>query len=31
MVPMTKEIYGPVLAQLREEGLHFSTSSTLQE
>uniref|UniRef100_A0A8C6ML59 Aminoadipate-semialdehyde synthase n=1 Tax=Nothobranchius furzeri TaxID=105023 RepID=A0A8C6ML59_NOTFU len=31
VVPMTKEVYGPVLARLKDEGLHFMTKSTLQE
>lgn len=31
VVPMTKEIYGPVLTRLKEEGLHFRSMSTLQE
>nr|XP_020449122.1 alpha-aminoadipic semialdehyde synthase, mitochondrial isoform X1 [Monopterus albus]XP_020449123.1 alpha-aminoadipic semialdehyde synthase, mitochondrial isoform X1 [Monopterus albus] len=29
--PLTKDIYGPALAQLKEEGLHFLSKSTLQE
>lgn len=31
VVPMTKDIYSPVLARLKEEGLHFTTKSTLLE
>uniref|UniRef100_A0AAX7VQ84 Saccharopine dehydrogenase (NAD(+), L-glutamate-forming) n=1 Tax=Astatotilapia calliptera TaxID=8154 RepID=A0AAX7VQ84_ASTCA len=31
VVPMVKEIYEPVLARLKEEGLHFISKSTLQE
>ncbi|KAM7397303.1 hypothetical protein PAMP_020287 [Pampus punctatissimus] len=31
VVPMTKEIYGPALARLKEEGLNFLSKSTLQE
>ncbi|TNN41235.1 Alpha-aminoadipic semialdehyde synthase, mitochondrial [Liparis tanakae] len=31
VVPMTKDIYGPALACLKEEGLHFMCKSTLQE
>lgn len=31
VVPMTKEIYGLALTRLKEEGLHFSSTSTLQE
>ncbi|KAF0040448.1 hypothetical protein F2P81_006346 [Scophthalmus maximus] len=31
VVPMTKEVYGPVLARLKEEGLHFMSKSTLEE
>ncbi|XP_056272362.1 alpha-aminoadipic semialdehyde synthase, mitochondrial [Pseudoliparis swirei] len=31
VVPMTKDIYGPALACLKEEGLHFMYKSTLQE
>uniref|UniRef100_A0A1A8QTP6 Alpha-aminoadipic semialdehyde synthase, mitochondrial n=2 Tax=Nothobranchius pienaari TaxID=704102 RepID=A0A1A8QTP6_9TELE len=31
VVPMTKEVYGPVLARLKDEGLHIMTKSTLQE
>ncbi|KAM6926547.1 alpha-aminoadipic semialdehyde synthase, mitochondrial [Lycodopsis pacificus] len=31
VVPMTKEVYGPALACLKEEGLHFMSKSTLQE
>ncbi|XP_047452983.1 alpha-aminoadipic semialdehyde synthase, mitochondrial isoform X1 [Mugil cephalus] len=31
VVPMTKEVYGPALARLKEEGLHFMSKSTLQE
>ncbi|XP_042563399.1 alpha-aminoadipic semialdehyde synthase, mitochondrial isoform X2 [Clupea harengus] len=31
VVPMTKEVYGPVLTRLKEEGLHFTTKSTLSE
>ncbi|XP_034541480.1 alpha-aminoadipic semialdehyde synthase, mitochondrial [Notolabrus celidotus] len=31
VVPMTKEVYGPALARLKEEGLHFISKSTLQE
>uniref|UniRef100_A0A7N8WTS4 Aminoadipate-semialdehyde synthase n=1 Tax=Mastacembelus armatus TaxID=205130 RepID=A0A7N8WTS4_9TELE len=31
VVPMAKEIYGPALARLKEEGLHFMSKSTLQE
>ncbi|XP_031727115.1 alpha-aminoadipic semialdehyde synthase, mitochondrial [Anarrhichthys ocellatus] len=31
VVPMTKDIYGPALACLKEEGLHFMSKSTLQE
>ncbi|GAA6227679.1 alpha-aminoadipic semialdehyde synthase, mitochondrial [Lates japonicus] len=31
VVPMTKEIYGPALARLKEEGLHFMSKSTLEE
>lgn len=30
VVPMKKEIYGPVLARLREEGLNFMSKSTFQ-
>nr|XP_043891753.1 alpha-aminoadipic semialdehyde synthase, mitochondrial isoform X1 [Solea senegalensis]XP_043891754.1 alpha-aminoadipic semialdehyde synthase, mitochondrial isoform X1 [Solea senegalensis]XP_043891755.1 alpha-aminoadipic semialdehyde synthase, mitochondrial isoform X1 [Solea senegalensis] len=29
VVPMTQDIYGPVLAQLKEEGLNFMSKSTL--
>ncbi|CAN9498807.1 unnamed protein product [Ophioblennius macclurei] len=31
VVPMTKEIYGPTLARLKEEGLFFSSKSSIQE
>lgn len=31
VVPMTKDIYGPALARLKEEGLNFMSKSTLQE
>uniref|UniRef100_A0A3B5B1N5 Aminoadipate-semialdehyde synthase n=1 Tax=Stegastes partitus TaxID=144197 RepID=A0A3B5B1N5_9TELE len=31
VVPMTKEVYGPALARLKEEGLNFMSKSTLQE
>ncbi|KAK5866828.1 hypothetical protein PBY51_011371 [Eleginops maclovinus] len=31
VVPMTKEIYEPALARLKEEGLHFMFKSDLQE
>ncbi|KAG7219641.1 hypothetical protein INR49_007198 [Caranx melampygus] len=31
VVPMTKEIYGPALARLKEEGLQFISKSTLEE
>ncbi|XP_068459012.1 alpha-aminoadipic semialdehyde synthase, mitochondrial [Clinocottus analis] len=31
VVPMTKDIYRPALARLKEEGLHFMFKSTLQE
>uniref|UniRef100_A0A672H556 Uncharacterized protein n=1 Tax=Salarias fasciatus TaxID=181472 RepID=A0A672H556_SALFA len=31
VVPMTKEVYGPALARLKEEGLFFSSKSSLQE
>ncbi|XP_047244620.1 alpha-aminoadipic semialdehyde synthase, mitochondrial [Girardinichthys multiradiatus] len=31
VVPMTKDIYGPALTQLKEEGLHIISKSTLQE
>uniref|UniRef100_A0A4W6DQN8 Aminoadipate-semialdehyde synthase n=1 Tax=Lates calcarifer TaxID=8187 RepID=A0A4W6DQN8_LATCA len=31
VVPMTKEIYGPALERLKEEGLHFMFKSTLEE
>ncbi|XP_068595338.1 alpha-aminoadipic semialdehyde synthase, mitochondrial [Brachionichthys hirsutus] len=31
VLPMKKEIYGPVLTLLKEEGFHFMSSSTLQE
>ncbi|XP_040894039.1 alpha-aminoadipic semialdehyde synthase, mitochondrial [Toxotes jaculatrix] len=31
VVPMTKDIYGPALARLKEEGLHFISKSTLEE
>ncbi|KAK5621415.1 hypothetical protein CRENBAI_007638 [Crenichthys baileyi] len=31
VVPMTKDIYGPALARLKEEGLHIISKSTLQE
>lgn len=31
VVPMTKEVYGPVLTRLKEEGLHFMSKSTLDE
>ncbi|XP_078138997.1 alpha-aminoadipic semialdehyde synthase, mitochondrial [Centroberyx gerrardi] len=31
VVPMTKEIYGPALRRLKEEGLRITTKSTLQE
>lgn len=31
VVPMTKEIYAPALARLKEEGLHFITQSTVSD
>uniref|UniRef100_A0A3Q2FFP1 Alpha-aminoadipic semialdehyde synthase, mitochondrial n=2 Tax=Cyprinodon variegatus TaxID=28743 RepID=A0A3Q2FFP1_CYPVA len=31
VVPMTKDIYGPVLTRLKEEGLNIISKSTLQE
>uniref|UniRef100_A0A673AW17 Uncharacterized protein n=1 Tax=Sphaeramia orbicularis TaxID=375764 RepID=A0A673AW17_9TELE len=31
VVPMTKDVYGPALARLKEEGLRFISKSTLQE
>ncbi|KAI3371641.1 hypothetical protein L3Q82_023596 [Scortum barcoo] len=31
VVPLTKEVYGPALARLKEEGLHFISKSTVQE
>ncbi|XP_035012716.2 alpha-aminoadipic semialdehyde synthase, mitochondrial isoform X2 [Hippoglossus stenolepis] len=31
VAPMTKDIYGPILARLKEEGLHFMSKSTLEE
>nr|XP_046249994.1 alpha-aminoadipic semialdehyde synthase, mitochondrial [Scatophagus argus] len=31
VVPMTKNVYGPALARLKEEGLCFISKSTLQE
>ncbi|KAM9351728.1 alpha-aminoadipic semialdehyde synthase, mitochondrial [Symphorus nematophorus] len=31
VAPMAKEIYGPALARLKEEGLHFMHKSSLQE
>ncbi|XP_060893053.1 alpha-aminoadipic semialdehyde synthase, mitochondrial [Labrus mixtus] len=31
VLPMTKEVYGPALARLKEEGLHFMSKSSLQE
>ncbi|XP_041964997.1 alpha-aminoadipic semialdehyde synthase, mitochondrial [Alosa sapidissima] len=31
VVPMTKDIYGPVLTRLKEEGLQFTTKTTLIE
>ncbi|KAJ0029303.1 hypothetical protein NQD34_004300 [Periophthalmus magnuspinnatus] len=31
VIPMTKEIYGPALARLKEEGINIITKSTLQE
>lgn len=31
VVPMTREIYGPVLTRLKDEGLYFSSTSTLQD
>ncbi|XP_044211532.1 alpha-aminoadipic semialdehyde synthase, mitochondrial [Thunnus albacares] len=31
VIPMTKDIYSPVLARLKEEGLNFMFKSTLQE
>ncbi|XP_068169200.1 alpha-aminoadipic semialdehyde synthase, mitochondrial [Antennarius striatus] len=31
VLPMKKDIYGPVLTRLKEEGLHFLSKSTLQE
>lgn len=31
VVPMIKEVYGPALARLKEEGLHFMSKSTLEE
>uniref|UniRef100_A0A665TUJ7 Alpha-aminoadipic semialdehyde synthase, mitochondrial n=2 Tax=Echeneis naucrates TaxID=173247 RepID=A0A665TUJ7_ECHNA len=31
VTPMTKELYGPALARLKEEGLHFISKSTLKE
>ncbi|XP_027128611.1 alpha-aminoadipic semialdehyde synthase, mitochondrial isoform X2 [Larimichthys crocea] len=31
VVPMTKEVYGPALTRLKEEGLYFISKSTLHE
>uniref|UniRef100_A0AAY4BA69 Alpha-aminoadipic semialdehyde synthase, mitochondrial n=1 Tax=Denticeps clupeoides TaxID=299321 RepID=A0AAY4BA69_9TELE len=31
VVPMTKDIYAPVLKRLQEEGLHFTSKSTISE
>uniref|UniRef100_A0A8C7ILV5 Aminoadipate-semialdehyde synthase n=1 Tax=Oncorhynchus kisutch TaxID=8019 RepID=A0A8C7ILV5_ONCKI len=31
VVPMTKDIYGPALKRLQEEGLKFTSKSTIQE
>lgn len=31
VVPMMKEIYGPALARLKGEGLHFISKSTLHD
>ncbi|XP_019934960.2 alpha-aminoadipic semialdehyde synthase, mitochondrial [Paralichthys olivaceus] len=31
VAPMTKDIYGPILARLKEEGLRFMSKSTLEE
>ncbi|XP_071316114.1 alpha-aminoadipic semialdehyde synthase, mitochondrial isoform X1 [Trachinotus anak] len=31
VLPMTKEVYGPALARLKEEGLHFMSKNTLEE
>ncbi|KAM4553072.1 alpha-aminoadipic semialdehyde synthase, mitochondrial isoform 1-T3 [Fundulus diaphanus] len=31
VLPMTKDIYGPALARLKEEGLHIISKSTVQE
>lgn len=31
VAPLTKEVYGPALARLKEEGLQFISKSTLQE
>ncbi|KAK6318484.1 hypothetical protein J4Q44_G00117750 [Coregonus suidteri] len=31
VVPMTKDIYGPALKRLQEEGLQFTSKSTIQE
>ncbi|XP_070827469.1 alpha-aminoadipic semialdehyde synthase, mitochondrial [Chaetodon trifascialis] len=31
VVPVTKEVYGPALARLKQEGLHFISKSTVQE
>uniref|UniRef100_A0AAY5KUA0 Aminoadipate-semialdehyde synthase n=1 Tax=Esox lucius TaxID=8010 RepID=A0AAY5KUA0_ESOLU len=31
VLPMTRDIYRPVLKRLKEEGLHFSSKSTIQE
>lgn len=31
VVPVMKEVYGPALARLKEEGLNFMSKSTLQE
>ncbi|KAM3870191.1 alpha-aminoadipic semialdehyde synthase, mitochondrial [Diretmus argenteus] len=31
VVPMTKDIYGPALKRLKEEGIHFTSTSTLQD
>ncbi|XP_059190585.1 alpha-aminoadipic semialdehyde synthase, mitochondrial isoform X2 [Centropristis striata] len=31
VVPITKDVYGPALARLKEEGLRFISKSTLQE
>ncbi|CAL8360409.1 unnamed protein product [Lota lota] len=31
VVPMTKDLYGPVLRRLKEEGLHITCKSTLHE